>query len=475
MSYMLQKKRAWVRVIVLVCLGACTGDVQRNGGEQDDASAPGPSDATQVGTDSGRPPGMEASDGAPTLPPSEPGSALPLESLGERNPIPEDPAQYPKYLFADDLINETGELGLWIPPDVSRVRGILFYDDGVYGTLAPNPGDPPFRINAQQRRALAQRQLASLWDFAHLHGPLFRDGLDDAGKLALVERALEQYAKNSGHKELTAAPIIILGASRFSGFTSYLAEHWPERTIAYVPIVGSGGKSKVVPGLQVVGENDGGKEKLASGFYPGRGQGALLGAAMQWATGHVFQAEDLVWPFLDQLVRTRVVDARESGNNETSEGGPDPLVSYKQEDGFLADTDAWSGFAPFFEYAGDRARATWLPNRAVAYVWEAYVVKTPGAKIESPAQPYHWGGGFAQKASETRAEAPLDFVVSVSDATLAELELFDFDLRLGVLARDQSGKQATLKGVKLEKGMHSFSVRSAGRAVSRPAGIVLLP
>jgi len=400
------------------------------------------------------------------LPPSGPREALPPEQLGIATEIPDNSDAYPTTFFKDAYINESRSLATWIPPDNPKVRGI-FFTNSFYTSVAPKKSDPSWRMKVAQKRLMAYQQIASLWDFAHLYGTVWRDKprRSNEEQLAVLDSALAEFAKASGHKELTNVPLVIIGDSRHSAFGPWLAQNYPERVVAYVPLVGGAGKSPAVPGLQIVGEDDGGQGKVDGYFYEDRAAGAQLGTVLMWGVEHICNyCEDIAWPFFDRSIQRRM---------DATNGA---LRTIPMEEGWLTNVDNWSGAYTYDEYPAEKTRAGWLPDQYIASVWEAVMLKEPTpAEISSPTEPGRWGKGFGEAPSETKSSEIHTIVVKVNKAISGTIEIFNGSTKLGETTRSDDGKKATLENVSFEPGMHVLIAVSDGHPVSRPAGLIVLP
>lgn len=198
------------------------------------------------------------------------GAALAPEALGVKRPIPDDPDAAPDTYFEDTLLDSSGNLALWIPPGVPELRGIFYVHGSSNRPSAQNIAEgKKWREEVAQDRQLAQRQLASLWGFALLTGATWLEeahGYDD--QLALLDAALADFAASTGRAEIPSLAIVTEGGSRFSGFGPDLAKNQPERMIAFVSVVGgisANEASRAVPGMQMVGEDDGGQSRPTCG------------------------------------------------------------------------------------------------------------------------------------------------------------------------------------------------------------------
>ena len=398
------------------------------------------------------------------------GNALPVEQLGAKRPISDDPTSAPDTLFENTIFDATKNLAVWLPPG-REVRGLLLLN----GTPnAPNVDDikqgKKWRGEQAQDVQLAARQLASLWDFGLVTGTTWTDEnrsrFDDQVKL--FEDALSAFEAKTGQRGLASLPVAIQGGSRFAGFGPTYAQKRPERVIAYVVEVAGTpvptAASKGIPGLMIPGSSDGGAEKVTSGFYPARTAGASLAVAMNWRTGHeCASCRDIAWPFFDHVIRARM---REKGA---------PLAPPDEGAAWFGNTETWTFVQSATNYAGDRARASWLPDHFIANVWRNYTLEKPSAAFTSPTQPYKWGGGFAQKPSAARASDVFTLTATLTDAPTGDLTFYDGDVRLGVAERSADGKSASLANIRLVQGLHSFLVMSDTRPLSRPAGMLVLP
>jgi hypothetical protein len=401
------------------------------------------------------------------------GVALPRELLGAKRPLPGSGP-----LLEGTLLNSTGDLALWIPPNAQPVRGILFRN-GTGSNI--NPADPDWRNDVAQNREQAARQIASLWGFAYLSGAVWTEANRSSymQQEALLHSALEEFAQRTGRAELRYAPLIISGGSRFSAFGPQYAARHPARVIAYDVV--NGGNSVVapgVPGMMFLGSEDGSAAQVGGSFARDRAQGALLAVALIWGAGHVCdRCVDLEWAFFDAMVRARLpADA-------DPRGGPVALIPLAEESGWLGNVSDWSTIAPYAEYQGDRRAAAWFPSRGLALLWQGFMLKQPPATLTWPTQPYRWSDGFTQepapnfgrKPRDLRASLPLEIVATIGQPSGGALSVYTLAGELGAAALSPDGKQAALRGARLDPGLHAFVVVRDGRAASYPAGLVLLP
>lgn len=395
---------------------------------------------------------------------------LPPELLGEALPIAGATA-----FFADQITSADGDLAIWIPPGVEVVRGI-FLQHGA--PIRPNPADPEWRNAVAQRRELAARQLASAWGFAYVSGNIWTESRRQYSvQRPYWEATLAEFAARTERPELLHAPLVIMGGSRFAGFGNAYAREFPERVIAYVMIVaGSGGVAPGVPGLLVVGERDRGAEIVAGSFRQDRSAGGLLAIAMVWRKGHVCdRCGDLVWPFLDTMVRLRLpADA-------DPRTGPPQLVTLDAAAGYLGDTSSWATISPANVFAGDPGTTAWLPTAALAQSWLGFMRTAPVGQIINPTEPYSWSNGFTQEPAPIRksqmqpirADQPFTIEVSMNREPIGELLIAVNDHLVGPLAYDPARKRYIAE-TNLAAGVYSMVLLEDGNPISWPAGLVVV-
>lgn len=398
---------------------------------------------------------------------------LALNQLGAKVPV----ALKQHTFFSDQINDSKGNLAIWVPPNANPVRGIFFENSGA--NLKPNPADPDWRNEVAQNRVHASRQLASLWGFAYVTGTTWLDSCRNfTCQEALWNTALNEFIQATGRTELTHAPLMIVGASRTSGFGVEYAKKYPERTIAYaVSAMDSPGYAPTVPGIVVYGERDDQASRIST-FLRDRGQGGLLSLAVLWGKGHVCdRCGDLIWPWMDEVIRLRLP------NNADPRQGPVALKPLRESDGWLGDVDNWGNVYPYNDYPGDKRRAAWLPSRSTARIWQHFVQKTPAATISWPTQVYSWSNGFTQevapffgrKARDLAASKPFDLAATVSTPPTGAVMVLVGDQIVGTATLSTDGKQLELKGIQLRPGVHSLMLMQGDQPLSWPAGLMLLP
>jgi hypothetical protein len=398
--------------------------------------------------------------------------ALTVEQLGVRQPV-----GTANTFLSDTRINSTGDLAIWLPPNARPVRGILFRNGS---GVRMNPADPAWRSEVAQNREQAVRQIASLWGFAYLSGAVWTEENRSSYEQqeALLHSALDEFATAANRPELRHAPLLISGGSRFSAFSAEYAARYPARVIAYDVINGGNGTfAPGVPGIMFLGAEDSSSYHVGASFARDRAQGALLAVALIWGTGHnCDRCVDLAYVFFDQMVRLRLpADA-------DPRTGPVALKPLDEADGWLGDVSNWTTIAPYDQYAGDKRKAAWFPNRTLALLWQGFMLKQPLATLTWPTQPYKWSDGFTQepapffgrKIRDLSSARPVDVTATSGQPTNGSFEFVANDRLLGAATLAPDGKTLTLTGASLPPGLYGFVVTQQGRAVAWPAGLVLL-
>ena len=194
-----------------------------------------------------------------------------------------------------------------------------------------------------------------------------------------VMRLLKRLGEETGHAELTDAPLVIWGHSAAGPFGSSFAGLHPERTLAFVRYhsgVVLGGDMKVVsriPALLFIGEKDttadpavgnDSQEGPRALWRSGRSANAPWAFAFEPNATHgdldaLNKAYDLLIPWLNAVVRTRL-----------SENGT--LRSVREESGWLGDNRT-GDIAPYTGFNGSKNDASWFPDEASAREWRGVI------------------------------------------------------------------------------------------------------
>ncbi len=165
---------------------------------------------------------------------------------------------------------------MWVPDNVSTVRGVLIHMNGSGDDDRTTVDDPSW-----------YESFVSPMDFAYIGSFYQAPGSPDA-----VLTALSKFATMSNHPELANAPLLVEGIS-LGGYNAvaFAMEH-PERTIGYVnaatrsfPPFKDGAKK--TPGLHMIGSDDTGHvDPFVAGVTQMRAQGHQVAYFEQWGVAH---------------------------------------------------------------------------------------------------------------------------------------------------------------------------------------------
>lgn len=254
---------------------------------------------------------------------------------------------------------------LLVPENVRRVRAVIV---ATYWGLGQNfYNDPQVRkfLEATESGLLLAR-FSNMGPSPQQYRNMFN--VDGADALVLL---LQRLAQESGHQELTDAPLLFWGHSAGSG--AFFAEGLPQRTVALVLYhsglvikPGGGADLKVrsqIPALFFAGGKD--TAVLANPMQElwklGRSVGAPWTFAIEPDATHgdpkdLKKANDLVIPWISAVLRQRL-----STDGTTLRA--------------VTDASAWMGnnqtgeAAPYGAFRESRPEASWLPDEASARGW----------------------------------------------------------------------------------------------------------
>jgi len=205
-------------------------------------------------------------------------------------------------------------------------------------------------------------------------------------KTLLYER-LKALGEKSGHPELEHAPLFLYGHSNGTGFSALFPSTEGQRVWAWISMrpgitfqVYQPGAAQV-PGLVIFGEDDpfltrpSKEENLAVVPAMRKNHQALWAFAVEPKTGH--GPTEKTWPFVFSFLRQTFL-ARVPAEADARKG-PVKLNPLTLESGHLGEHwDSANGghqtlsIAPFDDFKGDRAAASWLVNAAFAADWRAF-------------------------------------------------------------------------------------------------------
>ena len=378
---------------------------------------------------------------------------------------------------------------LWLPPDVRLVRGVI---------LNGNPGSSGDTRPEVLRRAW--QHVGATLEFGYAGVTCFPGRQVFAETGATMMKVFSDWAALGVHPELANVPIFPRGNSN-GGMTAYgLACFAPERTIGFTSNVGASyapprppPAALKVPSLHHPGPVDPlirmGYKETAELFWDISPQGALWAWDAEEDKGHQDGTSmDIDLPFLIAMARRRVpadADPRK---------GPVALTPLSREDGWLADTSTWcwnrrlggaaapAYVAPFADFTGDRAHASWLPDADIAALYQAtatYAQPLPFDVVEAERHEDPDGVVLIQDAKIRTF--PLGHTITLrctpgEGLQWTELTFYD---RARPLATRKAGEKTELTLV-LENGdlVRSYLVRArdaaGGEYISKPRQVLVV-
>lgn len=208
---------------------------------------------------------------------------------------------------------------------------------------------------------------------------------------AALDRALTACAEQTGRRGLLNAPLAGTGHSA-GGLVTPTLLATPERVITLTIDCGwvsdprkLKSADKRVPMLFTLGAVPDAFKMLPgieSNFVPARAENWPWALGVQHGCAHDYgNSAVLQIPWLAGIIAARL--PQEAG----ARVGTSELRPVKLETGWLGDVastaNQWAAIAPWAEFQGDRSRAAWFPNRAVAMVWRAWQTKDSPVVLEA--------------------------------------------------------------------------------------------
>ncbi len=308
---------------------------------------------------------------------------------------------YSVHYFPSD---KEGELRLgvtytiWIPGEATKLRGIIVHQHGCGKGACEGGKTAAYDLHWQ---ALARKYQCALL------GPSYEQEDQQNcrlwcdprnGSAVTFLRSLEQFAKDSGHAELTTIPWCLWGHSGGGFWASLMQTMYPERIVAIWLRSGTAfdrwEKGEInkpelsaavyrIPVMCNPGLKEKGDERF-NGAYVGsremflayRAQGAPIGFAPDPLTSH--QCGDsryLAIPFFAACLEQRLPNPVSAVQT---------LKPVNTSDLWLASLEGTTA-VPAGQYEGQREEAVWLPNKAVAEAWSEYV-QTGATSDKTPPQ-----------------------------------------------------------------------------------------
>ena len=272
---------------------------------------------------------------------------------------------------------ESGDFALYVPANVSSVRGIIlalggpdtraFLTDGSFGAPLPELEAALHLLGRELRTLAADHGLALLGTSRQGKAEL----PDQVPTDRLILDAIGEAASISGHAELAGAPIFVYGISggtpQAIGFTArnpgrvgglLLKVPAPPKRLDRAEALG-------VPTLMILAEHETliDNQAVMAVFEANRRAGGLWAVAIEPGVPHHslrpgHHALTVNW--------LRAIVERRLGAE-----GQDPLREIPESSGWLGHPDIGVGF--WENYPGDRRSASWFPSRATAEEWWEFI------------------------------------------------------------------------------------------------------
>jgi hypothetical protein len=309
--------------------------------------------------------------------------------------------------------NNHPEAFLWIPPNCEHVRGVVvgqhnMIEEGIFE-------NPAFR------KTLSDLNFAVVWTT-----PAINQNFDFNTRVGdYFDAMMRKLADSSGYDELATAPIVPIGHSALATYPWNFAAWNPARTLAVLSIHGDAPQTKLtgygkanvdwgnrtiegVPGLFVMGEYEWWEKRIEPGFdYVNKYPKTPITFFADAGHGHFDYSDELIdyiGLFLRKVAKYRLPPAS-INNKETALIPIDPAKGWLM-DRWHKDSLPTAKAAPYKDYKGNKATASWVFDEEHAKATEAYY-----ARVRSK-QPQHIGleqNGKILKPSPAHANYNLAF------------------------------------------------------------------
>ncbi|MDZ4405359.1 hypothetical protein [Prosthecobacter sp.] len=319
------------------------------------------------------------------------------------------PAEAPHYRVRYEASTKPGELifpvnyTIWVPPGVKAVRGVIVHQHGC--------GEGSCKSGLTGAFDLHWQALAKKHDCALLSPSYEQPEKADCqmwcdprnGSSAAFQKCLVDLGAKSGHPELSKVPWALWGHSGGGHWAGGMVLTHPERIAAAwlrsgVPLLKENpSRSTIkthtipdaalsVPMMCNPGTKEGVtvKEGRFAGVWPAneyffttvRGKGGLIGVAVDPLTAHECGNQRyMAIAWLDACLSVRL--SKDSGG---------PLNAMPTDGAWLAPLLGAEAVA-VAKFDGDKQKAMWLPNEAIAKAWAHYVKDTALPDTTPPPAP----------------------------------------------------------------------------------------
>jgi hypothetical protein len=317
------------------------------------------------------------------------------------------------------------EVEFFIPKEARPVKGILVH---VFN----------HRLKASGRWAALCREQ----QWAHINTIISRSANNRPAKIReAINESLQQFAKETGLPELVHVPRTGTGFSA-GGMAIQVLETDPDRMLtnaiscSWVRDPEKMGQAAAIPELFVIGSEPDGFKMLPAieEFYePAIEQQLPWGLGLQHGCKHDWaNSGTLFVPWIQAIAKMRYP-------KDVDVSKPIPLRPVSFAEGWRGDRTTINGtyasVAAANEFKGDTKMATWLPNRATAYVWRAWQTKKSPVDLAASTADGKKLPPFQPKKSLGMSIAPgVELTLAVNVMTELEIETvkyFDGDKLIG--------------------------------------------
>ena len=269
---------------------------------------------------------------------------------------------------------------LWIPPGIDPVKGVFISGHGGGG------GDSRNFARDENVRALAMRLGFAV---AGLHNFPGRRVYEEGAEVFFT--ALDRFAGMGHHPELANLPFVMYGSSNGGAATYGFINYAPERAICFVANVSAGGRPEIpveealeVPGVFIIGKFDAligqrGIDRTEKLIKDARAKGALWSWALELKGHEDGYSFDIYMKLVEQAVKARYPIKGDPSRGKVQ------LVNIEENAGWLVDQESWeSGLThvgSYAEYRGDKAKAGWVLNQDMAFVYRSLATHHNPLKI----------------------------------------------------------------------------------------------
>lgn len=283
--------------------------------------------------------------------------------------------------------NDHPQAFLWIPENCKQVKGVVF---GQHNMI-----EEGMLENSYFRKVMTELGFAEVW-----LTPFISQMYDvTKNEDKLIDEMFRSLANVSGYKELAYSPIVPIGHSAMASFPWNFAAFNPERTLALVSVHGDAPQSNLtgsskpnpdwgnrnidgIPSLFIMGEYEWWEARIAPAYkYIAKHPQSVITLFADAGHGH-FDYSDAMVKYVANYIREAA--KRRLPNKMTLANYPN-LKKVEPDSGWLIDkwrhdTIPKSFPAAYDSFKGERYTASWVFNKKMANVTEAFYAQARGKK-----------------------------------------------------------------------------------------------